>query len=395
MRQANQRRFRNRVNHNKQEEYDAVVVRGGFYGVNIALSLANNHGLRRILMVEQESEIMTRASKNNQARVHEGYHYPRSLTTAFRSKETSKLFQEEWSEAINFNIESVYAISSTASKISTRQYQNFMNVTGLNPRVPSNKVLSLFDLRRVDEVFVVDEKIFDWRKLRSMANERLQLSKVLTLVKTRVISVITDPSGKLMVEALQDDGQHRVFRSPLVFNCTYSGVSEIIVNGHLAKFRIKHELAEMPLVEAPTEFQDIAITIMDGPFFSLVPYPDHPGKHTLSHVLYTPLTTMARPNEFEAMIKAQKTGRTLPSNFEPMRRDAMRFVPALAELKSQQSIYEIKTVLLSNETDDGRPILFQEDILANGLFNVLGGKIDNVEDAIYHLSKVLDGSSRK
>lgn len=65
---------------------DAVIIGGGFYGAAIAIYLAKQRGLKRILLVEREDALLTRASYNNQARVHNGYHYPRSFTTAYRSR---------------------------------------------------------------------------------------------------------------------------------------------------------------------------------------------------------------------------------------------------------------------------------------------------------------------
>ena len=65
---------------------DAVVIGGGFYGTAIASYLVRTRGLRRVLLVEREPVLLSRASFHNQARVHNGYHYPRSFTTAYRSR---------------------------------------------------------------------------------------------------------------------------------------------------------------------------------------------------------------------------------------------------------------------------------------------------------------------
>ena len=53
------------------------------------------------------------------------------------------------------------------------------------------------------------------------------------------------------------------------------------------KTSIKHEITEMALIEIHSEIKDIAVTVMDGPFFSLMPFPSA-ELHTLSHVRYTP-----------------------------------------------------------------------------------------------------------
>lgn len=65
---------------------DAVIIGGGFYGSAIAVYLAKQRGFKHIVLVEREDSLLKRASHNNQARVHNGYHYPRSFTTAYRSR---------------------------------------------------------------------------------------------------------------------------------------------------------------------------------------------------------------------------------------------------------------------------------------------------------------------
>ena len=64
---------------------DAVVVGGGFFGCKIAIEL-RRRGFSHVVLCERESALMRRASYANQARVHNGYHYPRSLVTAERSR---------------------------------------------------------------------------------------------------------------------------------------------------------------------------------------------------------------------------------------------------------------------------------------------------------------------
>lgn len=65
-----------------------------------------------------------------------------------------------------------------------------------------------------------------------------------------------------------------------------------------------------------------------------------------------------------------------------MRNDALRYLPALRGVRHVRSLFEIKTVLLRNEDDDGRPILFRTDYGLPGLSVVLGSKIDNIYDVL-------------
>ncbi len=63
----------------------ACVVGGGFYGCAIALYLKQVKRIPDVSVYEQGPILLGRASYANQARVHNGYHYPRSFTTAYRS----------------------------------------------------------------------------------------------------------------------------------------------------------------------------------------------------------------------------------------------------------------------------------------------------------------------
>ncbi|MBD3843073.1 MAG: D amino acid oxidase (DAO) family protein, partial [Campylobacterales bacterium] len=54
----------------------------------------------------------------------------------------------------------------------------------------------------------------------------------------------------------------------------------------------------------------------------------------------------------------------------------------------KDSLFEVKTVLVKNETDDGRPILFEEYPSLPGFYSVLGGKIDNIYDVLERLDDV-------
>jgi hypothetical protein len=65
-----------------------------------------------------------------------------------------------------------------------------------------------------------------------------------------------------------------------------------------------------------------------------------------------------------------------------MVRDAQRYLPCLAEMTYRDSLFEIKTVLVKNETDDGRPILFAVDPNQSRIVSMLGSKIDNIYDAL-------------
>jgi recombinational DNA repair protein RecR len=54
-----------------------------------------------------------------------------------------------------------------------------------------------------------------------------------------------------------------------------------------------------------------------------------------------------------------------------------------------ESFYETKVLLVVNENDDGRPILFEEDTKLRNFYYVLGSKLDNVFDVLKKISAVV------
>jgi hypothetical protein len=156
-----------------------------------------------------------------------------------------------------------------------------------------------------------------------------------------------------------------------VLNCTYGSLNGLLEASGASPIPMKHEMTEMALVSPPPALDGAAVTVMDGPFFSLMPYPAR-GLFTLSHVRYTP--HCAWQGAEPAGVFARRT------NFEHMVHDAARYLPCMRHARYVDSLWEIKTVMPRSEQDDSRPILFRRSQQIPELVTVLGAKIDSVYD---------------
>src|ERR1700676_3783860 len=154
------------------EEYDAIVIGGGFYGCSLALALAAR--LPRILLLERDPDLLMRASYANQARVHNGYHYPRSLLTAMRSAVNYPRFLADFSDCVDRSFVHVYAIARGTSKVTAYQFRKFCEQVGIPLRPAPVAIASLFNAARVEEAFVTEECAFDAVKLRMRMAARLK-----------------------------------------------------------------------------------------------------------------------------------------------------------------------------------------------------------------------------
>jgi glycine/D-amino acid oxidase-like deaminating enzyme len=369
-----------------QLNHAIAIIGGGFYGCSIAEYLAMQGA--EVILFEQAADLLTRASYNNQARLHNGYHYPRSFSTAYRSRLNFSRFLHDYRPAIATDFVKLYAIARLSSKVSPRQFEYFcQNIEA--PFTPArSSFANLFSPRLIAAVYETQEYAFDAAVLRRLLTERLATAGVKIRLDTSIEQIVSrgQPAPLQVIDC-------RGNSTPVeyVFNCTYSGLNGI-AGTTPTQLRLKHEITELSLIQLPSELENIAVTVMDGPFFSFMPFPDR-GLSTFTHVRYTPHaawleTEDERLNPYEILESCDRA-----TNFGFMIRDAQRYIPCLETAAYHDSLFEVKTVLVRNEGDDGRPILFEVDAHEPRIVSMLGSKIDNIYDAFtaiedYLLSEV-------
>ncbi len=363
--------------------YDAVVIGGGLYGTSVASYLVRARHQKRVALVERATDLLQHASRHNQARVHAGYHYPRNFTTAFRSRANFDRFVSEFREAVYRDYVSLYAIAQHGSFVSAEQFYRFCVSIGADIKEAPNELSRLFNPAQIERVFLTTEYAFDANALRTRARQQLTEDRVDLLLGTTVTQVSNQANGIGVTTTAQ--GQSTQLRANHVFNCTYSGLNTIWGGQKLLETGLKHEITEMAIVHVPPPLRTIGITVMDGPFFSCMPHPTVSGTHSLSHVSYTPHSHWNDngSNPYERL--AEYAG---GSRAELMVRAAARYVPLLAETKVQGAFREVKTVLVRNEGDDGRPILFERHPDIPNCYSILGSKIDNIYDVLQVLDEL-------
>lgn len=355
-------------------EYDAVILGGGFYGCCLALSLRRR--LPRILILEREEDLLTRASYANQARVHNGYHYPRSLLTGIRSAVNYPRFVREFEDCIDRTFLQVYAIARGTSKVTAYQFRKFCEQVGIPAKPAPQAIMKLFNPALIEAAFSTEECAFDAAKLRGRMLLKLEEAGVFVACNRQVERVQQDLDSS--ITTILSDGSQ--VNGSYVFNCTYSHINQVLAASELPRLPLKHEMAELAIIEVPDPLKEVGLTIMDGPFFSTMPFPAL-GLHSLSHVRYTPHDSWSDSNAGHS----HGGGIQPKSNAVFMLKDAQRFVPVLRDARVVQSLFQTKTVLLQNEVDDGRPILCRADHGIKNLFVILGAKIDNIYDIIESL----------
>jgi glycine/D-amino acid oxidase-like deaminating enzyme len=363
--------------------FASVIVGGGFYGARLARVLRERGG--RVLLVERESQLLGRASLRNQARVHNGYHYPRSILTSLRSRLNYARFLAEYAECVDESFTHYYAIAR-GSKVTAAQFAEFCRRIGAPLSAAPDKVSRLFTSARIESVFKVRECAFDAVKLRNRLTRELAAVGVEVAMETEALRILVGHGRRARV-TLARAGEEVEVDTDLVVNATYSRLNQLLVNSGASTIPAKHELTEMALIEPPEELAGAAVTVMDGPFFSMMPYPSR-GLFTLSHVRYTPHCSWHdRPGSPITSVDDPTKGRT--SRHLHMVRDAERYLPAMRSARYVDSLWEVKTLMPRSEQDDSRPILLRRSEEHPAALTVLGAKIDSVYDVEEALAALL------
>jgi hypothetical protein len=360
--------------------YDRVVVGGGLFGAYSSLILGNlGH---TVLLVEQASELMGRASFVNQARLHTGLHYPRSIMTARESLRYYAKFRERFPTAV-FDFHQIYAVSKHNSKTSPHDFQSFVNRLGLDFELIDPQ--RYFNPGTVELALKVEEPTFDAQILRKqILNEIESAGNIELCLDTAVIG------GQLSdtVSSLSLSNGSTIETNGIVI-ATYAGVNSIRQLLGLPNLPLSFELAEIILGSVSPEMKGIGFTVMDGPFWSMMPFGDS-GFVSLTSVGITPL----RKKQTLPIFNCQnlRTGCT-PLKLSNCNSCHVRPASALAHqlqqmklfLKNQdfftpsKSLITVKSTLNTAEVDDARPTLIQKESESR-TWTIFSGKVSTLFD---------------
>lgn len=367
---------------------DKLIIGAGLYGLYSALYCAKKG--QTVTVLEIEEAPFTRATYINQARVHMGYHYPRSLSTAMKSAGYFKRFVEDYGFCILFDFDQVYATSSHFSWTDAREFRKFCR----DADIPCDElpVGRYFNEGICDGAFMTKEYTYDAYILRDFFVEELKKYPNAQIRYGRDIRRIVKMSDVYEITAFCGDEEER-FQAPFVLNATYASVNQVLskVEGvQTEDFGLKYELCEIILCSVNDKLKGVGLTVMDGPFFSIMPF-GKTGYHSLTSVTFTPhKTSYSATPDFPCMERGLCKGgwlgncdfcREKPKTaWEYMSTLARKYVKDEYEFKYEKSLFSMKPILKASEIDDSRPTVIKKISDSPTFVSVLSGKINTVYD---------------
>ena len=375
------------------EHYDFFIVGGGLFGVYAAHYLS--HKGHRVLLVEKEAELMKKASIVNQARLHGGYHYPRSVATARMSDDNKARFTREHQAFINQSFDKYYAIDRYGSFTDAQQFERFCAYMHIRcERVPRHP---LFNYNRLEAVFLTTEYSFDPLLIAEYYRSLLADNPRVTVwLSSRVSAAVAERQRWRVVVARPQPQPEQVITADQVINATYANSNAINQLFGADPLALMHEISEMAFVTSP-QLHNTGLTIMDGPFASLMPY-GLSGLLSLSSVAYThhKVSYELLPTfDCQATNPACTPGATAicsscdsrpATHYPKMEAQLRQYLAEGIQLDYFCSMFTIKSKLKANYIDDGRPT--EIALLRNNppFYCIFAGKINS----IYEIERVVD-----
>ncbi len=375
---------------NDIKQYDKIIIGAGLYGLYSALFCCRKG--EKILVLECDPTPFRRATYINQARVHQGYHYPRSISTAMKSAGYFERFNKDYAFCVNKEFDQIYATSSEYSWTNGSQFKDFCRAAN----IPCEELHPerFFKKGMCDGAFLTREYTYDAMILKDYFLEKLsEFSDRLEIRYQTMIRSVEKTSDAYIIST-----DNEKYKSSFVLNATYAGTNQILDMIGFEKFGIKYELCEIILCDVNDKLKEIGFTVMDGPFFSIMPF-GKTGLHSLTSVTFTPHTTSYDGVPTFAC-QSKSNGYCSPfhlgncndcpakpaSAFPYMANLAKKYMLDDYGFTYKSSLFSMKPILMSSEIDDSRPTVIRTYSENPTFVGVLSGKINTV----YDLDEVLD-----
>jgi len=323
------------------------IIGAGFYGCHVGLTLLRDG--HDVHIYEIKDSIFKGASGCIPARIHKGFHYPRSKKTRDACQAHAREFEEFYAPFIRKIPTNIYAIAANKSLVDFEQY-----VHTLKPEVPFEviKKPSDYGLANVEGAILTEERHIVTDDVREFYRKELE-GRITFGAKPKAVD---DPAYDVTIDATF---------------CAYD-----------SRPIDRYEPCVVGLLEGSV---DTAVTIMDGPFGSV--YPWNPSRHllSLSSARFTPYSKACKTWEAANLILSQLSTSDKERRVRAMYDDVAHYYPPLRNYNIVNILHSIRAMPLSGA--DTRLI----DIVRVGEtgIRIRAGKIDAVVEATQRIREMI------
>jgi len=339
-----------------------VIIGAGIHGLTTGIELAKSG--YNITILDKNSGILQGTSGATHNRAHLGYHYPRSIETARECIKGLENFKEKYPESIINDFVSYYMIEKSGN-VSLEEYEKFCNELNIP-----------FQFQWPDEEFLnrelleggtaTAEPIFDVNKLKSLLLKEVEKYNINLLLNSELVQFInrSDDKYALLYKNNELEKSYGSVIGDIVINATYAYANNILkildLEEDFKKYKIQY--TEVIVVESKVPLP--SITIMDGPFISIMKYAGTDNQYLLYDVKNS--TLHQEENYFVE-------DKNLESNFDKIIGHFREYFPFVDNLKFIESWRGYRPIPIEI-TDDARNTSIKKHEKYPGIYSILEGK---------------------
>lgn len=338
------------MNNNKK----IAVVGAGIYGCSVALSLAaDGHS---VTLFDKNNEIMQGASWVNQYRLHQGYHYPRSIDTIKQIQQATGMFEKTYKQFLIKENKNLYGISKFDSKITADDYLKLLDNQKLSYKITSDSRLKNLSL-----LIEAKENHYDPTRLVAFYKK-----------------IINQSSVKLLLNTNFDISYRKEFDDVII--CSYGNNNNIALNlGIEPKILNRYQIVEKIIVKNK-DLSNLSVVVLDGNFCSFDPF-GTTGNSVVGHV------EAAVHDVVESYLNPWSNKiPSLKSKYKEIIEKTSTYIPSILNATYIDSMWTVRCVRGSsiNPNDDRTTSVYKID---NNLFMVYSGKISASNIVIDEIKK--------
>jgi len=325
---------------------NALVVGAGIHGVTVACELAS-HGFK-VTIIESNREILLGTSNGTHNRVNMGYHYPRSIETVRECNEGFEYFKRNLSSALFYPSSCYYLIEKNNSKVTAKEYNDLLDEVDLKYSIEFPKQ-SLIDKKNIEMSFKVWEPCYDVSILRRMFHQKIENLRVTLWTGFEIVDA--DIDGKNVT--IKSSTNH-TFKDKfdVIVNATYAFTNNVQKIFGCNEVKKKYKFQKTEVVVATMNKKILpAMTVMDGPFITILPYAY--GGHKNEYLVYDVVNSV-REESVGHYLPRSFTNIDCETNYSEMLVSGRRYFTFMDDLVPRSSLWATRPIPLNTFDDDAR-----------------------------------------
>lgn len=325
------------------------IIGAGWYGCHLGhVLLSEGHNVE---IHELKDSIFSGASGAIPARIHRGFHYPRSASTRDACNAHYVEFMNKYGSFTSGVPINIYAIAANESLVDFETYKKILKdsveyITVENPKE--------FGLQNVEGALLTGERHIVIDKAKKYFEEVLK--------------------GHLYFGKAYDTGGEYDW----VIDATFCANQNIGVE--------RYEPCVVLVLKGDETKK--AVTIMDGPFPSLYPWDEEKGLSSLSSALWTPFSKTCKTYEEARSILSELTPEKLKERGKSMMESMAKFYPEI----NNYEVVDYKTSIRAMPQSGSDARLVEVVKTQPHVIRIRAGKIDAIIDAERSVKEIIGGS---